>query len=464
MNHIKKLDPLLDEDFIKLSTNYLQDMGEILIIKSEKSTISDTIILRPQWLCANVFGPMLATEIFVQYSNRLQRKKVHSKQDLTDVFQQYANTDMLLHLLEKFELLFEVEPPSGGVVQENGPRMFYIIPSLLDYQMPDEQWQREGSKQIYYGRRFQCRDETDSFSPGLFPRLQTRLHRYFTEIGCPPSGIWKNGIKVCDEVEGLVYMTKDWKAIHICVRAEREDEIGECYEMLEKISEDTHGLLEISCPGSNIDCHILSAHSMKNHHRQEYVKYYTTEKILEAEKGKKRVFDEELGTAENVFDLLCCGYDTTMLHRQGYLSDVRWMLHDTRVEFTTAMDVHQETGNDYRLMADLMGIRYKEVKAWESRATSVTERILTEWSTRWMNRTKKRRPPSRANIFYESSFLNLIAVLREPSMQREDAAHLLREMFNKIGVAADERAQVEDGESVILEDNEEEEEDSDASE
>ena len=162
------------------------------------------------------------------------------------------------------------------------------------------------------------------------------------------------------------------------------------------------------------------------------------EKLVEAEQKRMKVYDDQKGHEERVLDLLCAGYDTTFLHKQGYQSDVKWMLHDTRKAITDMMDVKRPGGCDYRAMTDLMGILYyAEVRAWEDRASikSITQYILSEWSNRWAERKQKDGQPSEGNIMYESNFTNLLKILSHESCRVDRARSEIQQMFQKLGVS-----------------------------
>ncbi|XP_070546803.1 death-associated protein kinase 1-like [Ptychodera flava] len=429
LQKVKELKPFIYEEPVRKITRFLHYLGEILYIEGTLTQSGNIIVLDPQWLCTRVIGPMLAPEIFVQYSKRLEKKTMYTRNDVDVVFKDFADIDSLVDLLKELELLFEV-----SINTAEGTELRYVIPGLLENEIPEDQWKQDLTKKIYYGRRFQCRDDTDSFSPGLFPRLQTRLERHFRDLENPTKGIWKNGSKICCNVEGLVYMTKGWRAIHLCVRAEREEEIGECYKMLESVTDDVYDVINTCCPGTNIDVHVLSVNSLKNHSDPEKVSYYTMSQIIEAERKNAKVFDERENKLEETSSLLCIGYDPTVLRSLGYQSDVKWMLGDTLKTFSIIMDKRRSVGGDYRMMADLMGFEHAEVAGWEERAfpKSITQHILSEWSKRWADRKRGGEKLPENDCFYQSNFINLMKILRHEDCNVDIAREEIQKMFNKL--------------------------------
>ncbi|XP_070546736.1 death-associated protein kinase 1-like [Ptychodera flava] len=431
---MSKLHPVVGEEMIRMATSYLQDMGEILYMKY--SDCDDDIVMQPQWLCSDVFGPLLATHSFAKFAKTLERKKFYLYGEIKQIFEEDWDVDRVFRLLEKFEILYEEYSDSSHRSKSTEKR--YVITGMLDDCMPPSKWQKEPSKEIYYGRRIECHDDTDSFSPGLFPRLQTRLYHTFEKIGRTPSDIWKNGIKVCDEVEGLVYMPKGWKAIHICVRAERREDIKACHNLLDKLMNTIEDVLDISCPGTNVDRYILSSRSLRNHVDPECVRYYTIETIVAAEKHTRRVYDEQFGDEEKLEDLLCVGFDTTLLRKFGYKADIKWMTQDAKQKFAAIMDHKQELRNDYRYLADIVDMKYDETKCLEDKECSGTQHVLSTWSQKWAEEQHSAeasgdgKEPKKEVL--ASNFSNLMKVLNHDEMQRDDAVDVIVEMFASLGI------------------------------
>ncbi|XP_070581720.1 death-associated protein kinase 1-like isoform X2 [Ptychodera flava] len=419
---VREIDPMVDTEFLAIATRFLHYSGEILRIESTLTQTDDIVVLNPQWLCNRVIGPMLATEIFEQYTKRLpdKTKTRYQRSDFEKVFDGLADIDMLIDLLCEMELLY------------GDTDMSYIVPGLLQNVMPEHKWQIDQIKKIYYGRRLQCRNDTDSFSPGMFPRLQTRLGRHFRCLNCPKVSLWKNGIKICHNVECLVYMTKGWRAIHVCVRAEKEEEIGECHKMLELVTDYVYHMVNICCPGTSIDCHILSSHSLRNHRDLESIVYYLKHNILKAERMNEKVNDDIENKQEETSSLLCIGHDTMVLRRFGYLTDVKWMLNDTLQKISLIMDRKKDFGPDYRVMADLMGFHQAEVAVWEVTAfpRSITKHILSEWSKRWAKRKHEGGSATEGECIYESNFTNLLKILshRDCQIDTQDILQMFKNL------------------------------------
>ncbi|XP_077863253.1 death-associated protein kinase 1-like [Saccoglossus kowalevskii] len=436
----KYIAPKIEEEFLKKATNYLHDIGEVLYVRNLGSSGStkrqDIVVLKPQWLCNRIFGPMLATDIFLQFAKKFTKKKIYPRKDIDEVLGENADCDLLIELLKDFELLF---------LNPGSPEESYIIPGLLIEDMPEGQWERSASMKRYFGRRIRCKSKKDGFSPGLFPRLQTRIYQELTQHGRPPSGIWRNGIKFSYGIEGLLYMAND--AINIIVRGRDDSEIGECYEVLEMVTRDIYDVLDVSCPGVDVEMCILSALSLHDHCKPELVHAYPLSKILEAEKLKIKVYDEEFGKEEEITTLLCPGFDRTVLNEMGEQTDVKWMLHPSRKKFVDLLEVKHPVGWDHRNMAQFMDIDYEKVMALQEHANNsnkrVTDLILDAWSENWAQ--KKRKFGNSTNvkgnnkyhvIFFESSFQNLKAIFQIDELAyRDDVKAVIEGMFRRLEIS-----------------------------
>ncbi|XP_077993427.1 death-associated protein kinase 1-like [Glandiceps talaboti] len=440
---VKELDPLIKEDFVKTATNYLHDIGEVLYIrKSTEMDDSDIIILHPDWLCRRIIGPLLATDIFSQYKTVLQKQQTYTKEDITKVLGEDVNVDLVIPLLVEFELIIQAELSDEG-------ELCYIIPGLLPSNMPQSQWKKDTSMEHYFGRRIQCLGDQDIFSPGFFPRLQIRLLKYFSKLGRPPKYIWRNSIKVCDKVEALVYLTNDNRGVHICVRARCKGDIKSCFDLMEAVTAHIYAVLAISCPGTSVVMHILSALSLKDHSDQEDVTHYPLPRIIEADERKEGVYDERNTREEAITELLCPGYDRTLLMEKHEKCDITWMLHDYRQSLVNLLEPHQPIGCNHRMMSQFMGFHNDDLKAFQSRASSsqtltTTDLMFDQWSRHWavMKKNENRglgksesisgNPDSEYVEYKESSIENLRRILNHKCMHRDDAIETIDMMFKSL--------------------------------
>ncbi|KAI8514586.1 Unconventional myosin-XVI [Branchiostoma belcheri] len=287
---VKEIDRFVDEDFLKTSSQYLDHLGEILFVPLQNA--DPIIVLKPNWLCTDVFGKVMAPDDFpIQHLKTSEGEDVDvvTKEEIQRVFQDVADVDLLITLLQEFQLCHTYD------------RKEFIIPGLLTQSMPPEKWQPTANpaKTIYFGKQVQCADTTDMFSSAFFPRVQTRLMR---ELKNRPL-LWRDGAKCFDSnVESLIKLSPDGRAVNICVRSEQGDKLS-CRQMLEKIENILINVLDEVSPGTTTEERVLSARALKEH--REEIHSYSKDQINKAKAEDGSVHHGILGFSEDVDDLLC---------------------------------------------------------------------------------------------------------------------------------------------------------------
>ncbi|XP_019616570.1 PREDICTED: death-associated protein kinase 1-like [Branchiostoma belcheri] len=283
------VDQLANEDFLKTSSQYLAHLGEILFVSTPAEPI---VILKPNWLCTDVFGKVMAPENFPIQHLRTS-KDIVTKEEIQRVFHDVADVDLLITLLQEFQLCHTFDG------QE------FVIPGLLTQTMPPEKWVKteNPAKTVYFGRQVQCADTTDMFSSAFFPRVQTRLMR---ELKNRPL-LWRDGAKCFDSnVESLIKLSPDGRAVNICVRSEQGDKPS-CRQMLRKIEVILNNVLDEVSPGTATKERVLSARALREHREEFYS--YSMDQINMAKEEDGIALHDILGFSEDVDDLLYGGRD-----------------------------------------------------------------------------------------------------------------------------------------------------------
>ncbi|XP_077863613.1 death-associated protein kinase 1-like [Saccoglossus kowalevskii] len=373
----QQINSTLEDDFLVIATEFLHRIGMVLYMKCRTSPEGqDIVILAPKWFCDEILGPIFASKKFDRYPKHLKRKQIYTKKDIQQVLE-------------------------GNVVVDVD-----LLVNLLQ---------------------------------NVFPQLQTRLHVHFTALGRPPSGIWKDGIKICKGVEGLVQLSSNGRAVNVVVRCESKQEIGDCFEVLEMVSYDIQQVLHSACPGTEVDRYVLSAESLRSNEKLEDVCYYTLDEIREAENKKTNVYHKTAGKEEKVTDLIMPGFDTTFLKEQGMKCDVKWLPHKTRQTVIKHLEPEDPMWQDHRIMAQHMGIGHDDRKLFaaqaKTRGTDVTELFLSEWSARWEEKVRREgdkvvKYVKKKGVFYESSIENLLKINNE-FLHHHDVTCALESVFKK---------------------------------
>ena len=278
--------------FVNLQIYYKKHCGD-----------TDWVVLEPRWLSCVIIGRMFAGDDFPSNINHLDNKHLYSLSDIRELLQDVADVDTLMDLLQHLELVFRYD------------ETHYMIPARLPTTLDPVVWSKDTRFTEYYGRRVECKDDTDIFTPDVFPCLQVRIMKWF----CDEQGgvcISRHSLKFSRDIEGLVQLTSDQKAIHISVRG-RSGKVDRsaCYFQLEHVLGMVLSELEQRSPGTAINMCYLSPRSLLQHNDLEDVSYYTEKDIQSAQ--HRVVVHPQTRNTELVTDMLCVGYDSTLLRRDG---------------------------------------------------------------------------------------------------------------------------------------------------
>ncbi|KAI8488533.1 hypothetical protein Bbelb_338450 [Branchiostoma belcheri] len=287
---VKEIDPLVQEDFLLKSTEYLNDIAELLLIRATSS--EPIVVLTPPWLCGDVFGPLLAPENFpIDHIERESDDHVTFR-EISRVFARTVSPKLLISILREFQICHSFDGTD------------FIFPSLLRRLPPlREIWKPTKSESVvYFGSQVACKDATDSFSPDFFPRLQTTLLKEHPSTFPVKPAVWKDGMVFTDgKSEGLIAMSQDNMACNIVVRNPsgfREY----CYYLLERLQKKLNKVLEESSPGTSVVEKVISSRALKEHRDTFYT--YDRKSVQEAARKDGSLSHPDLQWSERVYDLV----------------------------------------------------------------------------------------------------------------------------------------------------------------
>ena len=131
------------------------------------------MFIDPGWLCQDVLGKALAPESFPVSQIASIGSAEITEQDLQNKFTEHVDKQhipVILQLLQHFELCHRVRDKD-----------IFEFPCYITSPLDKERWKPEQRFIAYSGRIFECTDETDSFPPGFFCRLQVQVSEYFKQ-------------------------------------------------------------------------------------------------------------------------------------------------------------------------------------------------------------------------------------------------------------------------------------------
>ena len=259
--------------------SYLAAMGEIVWFP-QKPGLANTVVLNPRWLTVDLLGSLLAPEMIRQTTNTSTAAVAVIGPDGEVLWRRVANliepmlrqanvTDLdasvnnVINILFHLDLCFardgrlvrraeKLEAPVAVVEPLVDKSLVpLVLPCCLQSSQPDGLWQPAKPDAMHYlGRRVLCCQNWDMLSAGVFPRLQTMMHRLLAQSH--PPRLWYNGLfGICaSEVECLVTLTEKGRAVDVWVRTPRSPSAHrDCFLAAEKVlgflNEIGDGLLDV---------------------------------------------------------------------------------------------------------------------------------------------------------------------------------------------------------------------------
>ncbi|XP_072042725.1 uncharacterized protein [Amphiura filiformis] len=285
----QQIDRLVKDETLNLALGYLHDMGQVHHARLRGR--DSIIIVHPNWLTTTIFAPIFAPPDFREDYPGLPLKPEYTIDDLKHYFK-LKDHNLLVVLLEYFELAYRNDDGS------------FIIPAKLPESTQEIAWAENSSVQRYFGRRIECRDESDMFAIDTFPCLQvTAMNRYRRKNVKPK--LSRSGVKVFGAVEGMVQRTRDKRAIHIAVRVkEGESELKKGIDQLQEMDNLLFDQIAERSRGTDVTVSYLSPDDLKkSSNLVDDVRFYNEDLIHDAINTRDDLVNPATFVQESVHDV-----------------------------------------------------------------------------------------------------------------------------------------------------------------
>lgn len=273
----------------------------------EHGALSNFVFIDPGWLCQEVLGKALAPENFPAAKIASVGSAKISEEILRAKFMEHIDEDnihVIVELLQHFDLCHRLK---GGNIFE--------FPALIETALDPSMWKPELNFTKYCGRHLVCTEETDSFPPGFFSRLQVsvstasvneRVHHF-------------KGSFIVDALsyQCLVHVNSFSTSISLTGRSEKEY-VQDAVQLLDVVQSHIGGLIRNVCPTLFLKLMIPSSVDLKNHVEPHY---YSIHEILTGGSDMKMVS----GTKETVTDLLYMGDEDYRKAHEGKQTKVAYI-------------------------------------------------------------------------------------------------------------------------------------------
>lgn len=278
----------------------------------EQGALANYVFIDPCWLCKDVLGKALAPGSFPVSQIASFGSAQITEQQLQQKFTEHVDKQhipIILQLLQHFELCHHVKDTD-----------IFEFPCYILSALKPELWKPEPRFVAYCGRHFECTDETDSFPPGFFCRLQVQASEFFRQE--KPMHFKGSFIVDANSHQCLVTVNEQSTSISLIGRTEKGHSHS-CIRLMDDIQNMIAKLTRDTCPTIFLDLHILSSSDLHQHRPHPHK--YTIHKVIAALTSNQVVTNMVTNSHESATDLLYLGDQTFQENHSGLQMKVAYM-------------------------------------------------------------------------------------------------------------------------------------------
>ena len=272
--------------------------------------LSNYIFVDPKWLCKDVLGKALAPESFPVSQIASVGSVTIPEETLRATFANHhvdeKHVSVIIDLLQHFGLCYRIR----------GTNNVFEFPTYLKDPLDKSMWQPDPKFSRYCGRLLVCTDETDTFPPGFFSRLQVLISRAVQQ-----EQVFH--FKDCIFIDGamssyqcLIEMNSASNSISLIGRTE-EKHVRDSIRLLDVSQIQIAALIRNVCPTIFLELKIPSSSDLKRH---DPPTYYSIHEII-ARKSDAKIVEN----GDSITDLLFMGDKCYQKEHQGKNTKVAYM-------------------------------------------------------------------------------------------------------------------------------------------
>ncbi|XP_033099579.1 death-associated protein kinase dapk-1-like [Anneissia japonica] len=397
------------KELLKTAARFMTDTGEIYFAEFDSDEVEDQVVINPGWLTSDLFGRLFASSCHTLFDGvqRVPKKELFTYKEISEIVGQIASPKLAIQLLKHLNLIHEHREDT------------YIIPSLLPMDLPVVQWSAD-DQSVYFGRHIRCVDESDMFTPGFFPYLQVNILKRLEDF-VAHSKLTRNTIKsAVGYVESIVKMSSDQMSLFVAVKVDDVRHKEECNTVLSQLMNDVDDVKHHVSQGTHTEMRVVSVVDMKKESDVTECHSYALEDVIAADDGNGFVVNTKRGKNEHVTEIICAGYDITILKVKGYASDIKWLKSTVVQKLQVCLERVAEM-QDYRTFAEKIKIMDAiEIEHLHEVNLPGNEGKLSMLLRKWSEHQERC-----------STISNLCAILKD--MERHDALNIVHKSLREEG-------------------------------
>lgn len=261
------------------------------LVYFEQGALANFVFIDPGWLCKDVLGKALAPESFPASKTASVGSMPITEEDLRAKFEEHIdekNISVIIDLLQHFGLCY----------RRKGTNSVFVFPTYIDASLGSEKWKPESKFTRYSGRHLVCTEETDTFPPGFFSRLQVSISKTLQQENICH---FKDSILI-DALshQCLIQIDSSNTSISLIGRATGTS-VRSSIQLLDLTQGQIASLIREVCPTIFLELKIPSSADMRSHTKP---RYYSIHEIVARRSDVKLVSSN---TEETITDLLYMG-------------------------------------------------------------------------------------------------------------------------------------------------------------
>lgn len=289
------------------------------LVYFEQGALANFVFIDPGWLCQDVLGKALAPGSFPVSQIASIGSAEITEQELQQKFTEHVDKQhipIILQLLQHFELCHRVRDKD-----------IFEFPCYISSPLNPDLWKPEPRFSAYSGRYLVCTDETDSFPPGFFCRLQVQVSEYFKQ---EKPLHFKGGFIVDAKTHQCLVTSNELSTSITLVGRTGKGHSHSCIRLMDHIQTMIAVLIREMCPTIFLDLQILSSSDLHQHRSQPH--HYTIHKVIAAQTSSQMVTNMVTNSRESATDLLYLGDHDFQRSHSGLQMKVSYIPEETIVK------------------------------------------------------------------------------------------------------------------------------------
>lgn len=285
------------------------------LVYFQEGALVNYVFIDPAWLCQDVLGKSLAPGNFPVSRIASIGSSQISPGILKEKFAEHIDAEqipIIIDLLQQFDLCRYLKETE-----------VYEFPALITTRLDNHAWTPNSKFISYCGRKLVCTDDTDSFPPGFFPRVQVKVSSFLKQENVL---LFNGSLVVVAEGYQCLIQINDYSTSIDLIGRITTGYSNNCSQLLDQIHGVFSKLIREVCPTIFLQLSIISSSDLKSHHTPPHT--YTIGDVIAADRAGHMVTNTRSNVDESVTELLYFGDKQLQKANSGRKTKVAYIPDD----------------------------------------------------------------------------------------------------------------------------------------